>query len=116
MRTSFSLVGDTTPGVALFTMGVGMAYSNLKFSKEVFYLILSKNIILPLIFLGFLLIFGVKGMAFKQLLLISALPTAALAPMLSSQYKSYEVEANSAAILGTLLSVISLGVIIFMTN
>jgi predicted permease len=116
MRTSFSLVGDTAPGVALFTMGVGMAYSNLKFSKEVFYLILSKNIILPLIFLGLLLIFGVKGIAFKQLLLISSLPTATIAPLLGSQYRAYEVESNSAAILGTLLSIVSLGIIIFMTN
>lgn len=115
-NSAFSLIGNTAPAIALFVMGVGISSSKLTMSKEVGLMIIIKNIIAPFVFLILLVLFGIKGEIFKQLLLISAIPTATIAPMLASQYEAYEIESNSASIIGTITSIITLGIIIYLIN
>ena len=116
VHSSFSLIGNTAPAIALFTMGLGISHSKLIFSKKVFTLIFAKNIITPIIFLFLLTIFKVSNQSFKEILILSALPTGVIVPMLASQYGALEIESNSAATLGTLLSIFTLGVIIFIIS
>lgn len=115
-HSAFSLIGNTAPAVALFVMGVSISSSKLTISKEAGLMIFMKNIASPLIFWVLLLFFGVKGETFKQLVLIAAIPTATISPMLASQYEAYEIESNSASIIGTILSIITLGTFIFLLN
>jgi len=115
-HSAFSLIGNTAPAVALFVMGIGISNSKLTISKEISLMIFIKNIITPLIFFILLISFHIKGEIFEQILLISAIPTAAIAPMFASQYEAYEIESNSASIIGTFLSIVTLGIIIYLIN
>ncbi len=116
LHSTFFLLGNTAPAIALFVMGVGISNSKLTMSREIGLMIFMKNIATPLVFWILLVLFGVRGKVFKELLFISAIPTAAIAPMLASQYGAYEIESNSASIIGTILSIITLGVIIYLIN
>lgn len=116
LHSTFFLIGNTAPAIALFIIGLTISNSKLAISRQIGVMIFIKSIITPLVFWVILILFNIKGDTFKQLLLISAIPTATIGPMLASQYEAYEIESNSVSIIGTILSIVTLGIIIYLTN
>lgn len=116
IHSTFFLIGNTAPAIALFLIGFSISNSKLSMSKQVALMIFIKSIGAPLVFFGLLILFNIKGDVFKQLLLISAIPTATIGPILASQYRVYEIETNSVSIIGTILSIVTLGIIIYLVR
>lgn len=116
LHSTFSLIGNTAPAIALFIIGFTISNFKLSMSRQIGLMIFIKSVITPLVFWVILILFNIKGDAFKQLLLISAIPTATIGPMLASQYEAYEIESNSVSTIGTILSIVTLGIIIYLIN
>jgi len=116
LHSTFFLIGNTAPAIALFIIGFSISNSKLAMSRQIGLMIFIKSIVTPLVFWGLLVLFNIKGEVFKQVLLISAIPTATIGPMLASQYEAYEIESNSVSIIGTILSIVTLGIIIYLIS
>lgn len=116
VHDSLDLIGMAAPGVALFVMGLRMAYSKFFLTKEVFVGIFLKNILSPIILGLFLFIFSIDKEVGRMILTISALPSATVTAIIASQYNASELECNSAAILGTLFSLLSLSGVIYIIS
>lgn len=111
--SSFLLIGKSTSGVSLFSLGLIMASFQIKVSRKAIFNIIIKNILHP-IFAGILLlIFNLKGLMAKEILLLCAMPTATISNMFALKYEVLEEESSSATILGTLISLGTLSVIIY---
>lgn len=112
--SGFKFLGNTAPPISLFTTGLFMAHTRISVNLEVITLIVIRNIISPLIFLGVMLVSGIKGHLFNEILLVSAMPTASTAPMFSVKFGTYESETSAATVLGTIFSIFTIGGLIFI--
>ncbi len=114
--SGFKFIGDTAPAMSLFATGLFMTYTRVALTIEVALLILIRNIISPLIFFVLMIVTGIKGHLFNEIILVSAMPTASTAPMFSAKFGTYESETSAATVLGTLFSILTVGGIIFLIN
>ena len=114
IASGFKFLGDTAPAISLFATGLFMAYTRIAVNLEVIVLIVIRNIVSPLIFLGVMLVAGVKGHLFNEVLLVSAMPTASTAPMFAGKFGTYESETSAATVLGTIFSIFTLGGLILI--
>lgn len=109
-KDSLGLIGSTTSGVSLFALGLIMSSFTIKFSRLVVINLCLKNILHPLIMLALVIVFGVKGIFAKEAILLCAMPTATMTTMFALKYDTLTVESTSSAILGTILSLLTLTV------
>lgn len=101
------MLGGTTPGVSLFTLGLIMSRFKIRFSKLAVMNIMSKNLLHPLLMVVIVQMFGLTGTMAKELIVLCALPTAITATIFSVTFE-IEPEINvSSTILGTILSMIT---------
>ncbi len=82
----------------------------IKFSRLVVINLFLKNILHPLIMLLLVIVFSVKGIFAKEAILLCAMPTATMTTMFALKYDTLTVESTSSAILGTILSLLTLTV------
>ncbi|MCF6764671.1 AEC family transporter [Thiotrichales bacterium 19S3-7] len=110
IKDSLKLIGDTTSGVSLFTLGLIISSFMIKFSKGAILNIALKNILHPMIMMGLIFVFGIKGLLAKEVVLLCAMPTATMTTMFALRYNTLTEESTSSTILGTLFSIITLPV------
>lgn len=110
IQHSLSLIGNSTSGVSLFALGLIMSSFAIRFNTVVLINVLLKNIIHPLIMLGLVLLFGIKGMLAQEAVLLCAMPTACMATMFALKYEVLAQDSTSSTILGTILSLLTLPV------
>lgn len=113
-KNSLNLIGSTTSGVSLFALGLIMSSFAIRLSRLVVINIFLKNIIHPIIMLGLILIFDVSGIFAKEAILLCAMPTATMTTMFALKYDILTIESTSSAILGTILSLITLSIFMVM--
>ena len=107
---SLTLIAGTTSGVSLFTLGLIMSSFAIKFSRLVAVNIALKNILHPALMMGLILLFGLKGIFAKEAFLLCAMPTATMTTMFALKYDTQVSESTSSAILGTIISFLTLTV------
>ena len=112
-KSSLLMVGKTTAGVSLFTLGLIMSSYAIKLSRHVITNILLKNIAHPLLAWGFVFVFGVTGVFAKEIIILCAMPTATITTMVAVKYDTLPEETTSSAILGTIISLVTLSVVLF---
>ncbi|MCF6776984.1 AEC family transporter [Thiotrichales bacterium 19X7-9] len=117
---AFEFVGNTSPAVALFSLGLSCAYglSNVKVFKDklpvVLFLSTLKLILFPLIALIVGMLFGLNHQFLFALVLFTASPTATHNYIVANQY-ALEPEAQTfVVILTTILSFISINIWLFL--
>ncbi len=116
ITSSFKFLGDTAPAISLFTTGLFMAYTRIAISYEVALLIFIRNITSPLIFYFVMIGMGITGNLFNEILIVSAMPTASTAPIFSAKFETYEKETAAVTVLGTIISIFTIGGLIFLIN
>lgn len=116
IQASLSLIGETTSGVSLFTLGLIISTYAIKLNKLVVLNIALKNIVQPLIMLGLVIALNVKGLFAKEAVLLCAMPSASMAAMFALKYTVYVEESSSSIILGTLLSFITLPIFMILIS
>jgi malonate transporter and related proteins len=105
---SLDLIGETTSAVALFASGLILAQYRLNLGIEPTVLALIKDIAQPAAMLGIAIVLGITGTDRSEAVILTAMPSSVVAPMLAVRYGAYESDAASALIIGTVLSVVTL--------
>ncbi len=111
---SLKLFGYTTPGVSLFALGLIMSANKIHFDRYILANIFCKNFLHPLMMYGIVLAFGISGNWAKEAILLSALPSAITATMFAVKYDVIKVESSSSAVIGTVISLVSLALIMHL--
>jgi predicted permease len=105
---SLDLIGETTSAIALFASGLILARYRLTLGLEPLSLALIKDIAQPAAMLGIAIVLGISGTDRNEAVILTAMPSSVVAPMLAVRYGTYESESASALIIGTVLSIATL--------
>ncbi len=108
IASSTTMIGSTTPGVSLFTLGLIMSRFKIKFSAIAGINIFMKNIVHPILMIGIVKLFGINGLLAKELIILCAMPTAITSTIFSVSFDIDPLENVSSTILGTIISLITL--------
>lgn len=106
--SSATLIGGTTSGVSLFTLGLIMSRYKIHLSVIASINIFLKNIIHPLLMMGVVKLFGISGLLAKELIILCAMPTAITSTIFSVSFDIDPEENVSSTIIGTILSLVTL--------
>lgn len=109
----FSELGQAAGGVALFAIGIMLYVQRFSISRFVLLNVSLKNIGLPGLIWGIMVIAGASW-HFQQLVVITlAIPTAAMPSMLAIQNHVHEDEMASTQLVSTVLSVLTMAMFMF---
>jgi malonate transporter len=108
IESSAHLIGGTTSGVSLFTLGLIMSRFKICISAVTLLNIFLKNIFHPILMVGVVHIFGITGLLAKELIILCAMPTAVTATIFSITFDLDPIENVSSTIFGTIFSLITL--------
>lgn len=115
LKSSLMLLGKAAGGVALFASGIILFSRKVILNKTVASLVLSKNIIIPLIIWILASISKVPHVIIEQTTITMAIPSAAITTMLAVRYQLIEQDIASTLFFSTILSIISMGGFILLT-
>jgi hypothetical protein len=116
IHNSFTLMGNATSGVALFALGLLLTGERLKLSLAAILNVVMKNVAQPAVMWALVLLFDIPGEYRRELILLGALPTATITWMFALRYKVYSNESNATVLLSTILSIVTRGSAIAMTQ
>jgi predicted permease len=116
IHNSFALMGNATSGVALFALGLLLTGETPKLSLAAIVNVVMKNLAQPAVMWALVLLLDVSGEYRRELILLGALPTATITSMFALRYKVYSNESNATVLLSTVLSIVTLGAAIAMTQ
>lgn len=111
---SFDLLGKATGGVALFSSGIVLYSYKVAFNKLIVLSVVAKNLLIPFAIWGIVVLLGFNPEIIKETVLTLSIPTGAIAIMLAIQYKEGEKEISSILFFSTILSVLTMGVFIWL--
>ncbi len=111
---TLKMIGDTTSGVSLFTLGLLMSANKIQLNSYVISNIFFKNFIHPLMMWGIIIVLDISGVWAKEAILLCAMPSAITATMFAAKYDVLKAESSSSAVLGTIISLLSVAVVIHM--
>ncbi|MFQ1062764.1 AEC family transporter [Bordetella trematum] len=115
LKGSFTLLGQSTGGVALFAVGIVLFSQKVSVSLPVIVNVISKNLLLPGIILALMLVFGVAATERGLVSVTLAIPTASIAVIFAVEYKCGTQEMASTLFWSTLLSILTMGMFIWFT-
>ena len=110
------LIGSATGGLSLFLAGLIIANYQVKLSREVIANVLLKMVAQPLFVAVLVSAVAVAEPMGSEAILICAIPTAVLGPLLAPRYQVYETESASTLVLTTLAMIVTLPLAIFLTG
>lgn len=113
---SLNLLGRATGGVALFASGIVLFSRKVSVSLPVVLSVAARNLVIPGLMLGGLLLLGSPAELTRESVLTLAIPTASIAVILAVQYQTAEQETASTLFFSTLLSVLTMGLFIWLTS
>ncbi len=113
---SFNMLGQATAGVALFAAGAILYSYRISLQRAVVVNVAMKNLVMPAVILGGMLLAGIRGDAVAATVITVAMPTAQIAFIFAVQYQKGEREMASSLFFSTLLSVITTGLFIYLAG
>jgi predicted permease len=111
-----TLIGSTTSGASIFLAGLIIAAYEIKLNREVIGNALVKMIAQPLLMAVLVSVLGVANPLAREGIVVCAIPTAVLAPMLAPRYRLYEVESSSTLVASALFMIVTLPIAVFSTG
>lgn len=113
IASSATLIGGTTSGISLFTLGLIISRFKIHLSAIVAINIFLKNIVHPLLMMGIVKIFGISGLLAKELVILCAMPTAITSTIFSVSFDIDPQENVSSTIIGTIMSLLTLFIFMY---
>lgn len=110
------LVGDPTPALLLFTLGLTMSGFRISISKDIVWVVVLKNIVFTIIITLLAFAFGLKGDLLKETIILASLPPATICSTIAINYDKYVLETTSSTMIATLLSILSTGAVIYLMS
>ena len=116
IESMLDLIGSATAGVALFVAGIILAAYKIKVTPEVLGNVLTKMIVQPGIMALMVVALAIAKPVGSEAILICAISTAVIFPMLAVRYKVYEAEAASTFLLTTVSMIVTVPIVIALTR
>ena len=105
---ALAVLGQATTGVALLSTGIILAGYAVSLSVPVLVQVFVKNVAQPALVWGCLLVLGYAPPLLGEAVVTTAMPAAAILPMLAAQYEVGVKESSSALLLSTVGSLFTL--------
>lgn len=112
LLSAFDLLGKSTGGVALFASGIILFSYKIKITKAVWAIVLVRNLVIPFVIWGLIVLLGFSKEMIKETILTLAIPSATLALILSIQYNRAQQLIATSLFLSTLASLVTMGLFI----
>lgn len=116
LESTFSVLGKTAGGVAMFATGIVLVTRKIAFNKNVFITVFLKNLAFPAIVWGVMAAFGCGPELTRIVVITMAIPTATMPTNLALDYKIAESEMASTQFLSTILSFVTLSVAMLLLS
>lgn len=113
IKQPISLIGNMNTPLSMFITGMIIAGSDIKglvYNKNIWYIILVRQLVIPAVCFGVFSLFHVTGMAAQVVLLLEACPSAAITSVFAVQFQYDENLAAGAVVITTFLSILTLPV------
>ncbi len=110
------LIGSATGGLSLFLAGLIIANYRVKLNGEIIGNVVLKMVGQPVLVALLVSAVAVAEPMGNEAILICAIPTAVLGPLLAPRYQVYESESASTLVLTTLAMIVTLPLTIFLTG
>ncbi len=114
INDSLTLLGKTTGGVALFASGIVLFAQRVTLNFPVVISVISRNIIIPFIVWLLAMLLQLPHEQTMESVLAMAIPTASITVILAVQYHTAEREMASILFISTTLSIITMGLFIWL--
>ncbi len=116
IENMLELIGSATAGVALFVAGLILAAYRITLTPEILGNVSVKMIAQPVLMALLVAGLAIAKPAGSEAILICAISTAVMCPMLAVRYKVYEAEAASTFLLTTLAMIVTVPIAIALTR
>lgn len=114
INDSLTLLGKTTGGVALFASGIVLFAQRVTLNFPVVTSVISRNIIIPFIVWLLAMLLQLPHEQTMESVLAMAIPTASITVILAVQYHTAEREMASILFISTTLSIITMGLFVWL--
>lgn len=115
IQQGFTLIGSATSGVSLFCLGLIISSVKIRLSADIWGNVILKNSLHPILMYVLTLMLGVSGLLQREIILLAALPSATMTAMFANEARIYEGEASTSILLGTVLSLFTFALAIYLT-
>jgi malonate transporter and related proteins len=116
IQNMLDLIGSATAGVAMFVAGLILAAYRIRLTPEILGNVLTKMVAQPAVMALLVMTLMIAKPVGSEAILICAISTAVICPMLAVRYKVYEAEAASTFLLTTISMVIVVPIAITLTR
>lgn len=107
LEPTFSLIGKTSAGVAVFAAGLTLSGVSFVLNKEILYNTFVKLFLMPAVLLGLGLLFGLDSMKLQMLVMVGALPPAFSGVIVGSRYNEYVKIGTSSLAVSTFMFMVA---------
>jgi predicted permease len=112
----FEMIGSSTSGVAVFTVGLTLAARAFHLSKAVVLATLGRITVQTAVLFALLHLLDVHSPFAREALVCCSFPLATIAVLLAAKYKAMEAESASALLLSTLSLVLTVPIIVALSR
>jgi predicted permease len=112
----FDLIGSATAGASIFLAGLIISAYKLQITREILVNTAVKMVGQPLLMAGLVALFAVPNPLGRESILICAIPSSVLAPLISPQYHVYEMESAATLVTTSLAMIVTLPIAIVLTG
>lgn len=116
LKGSFTTLGQATGGVALFAVGAVLYAQKVIVSLPVVVNVVAKNLVLPGVILVAMLALAVPAVERGITTVTLAIPSGSIPVIFAVQYQAAEKEMASSLFFSTILSVLTMGMFIWLTG
>lgn len=114
LRQSLELLSNATSGVALFASGIILYSRRISINLPVAISVAARNLLVPAAVWGAVSAIGLSPESSQEAVLTMAIPTASVTVILAVQFRTAEQEIASVLFFSTALSVLTMGVFIWL--
>jgi predicted permease len=115
-KGSIKQIGDTTGGVALFTLGVLLSPLKIRVDLATIAVVLLKNLVMPAIAFALSRLFGLDGLLTKGAIIAAACPAATIGAMFSAKFQIGQKTVPAEILASNIVGIASMAFWIFIVE
>lgn len=108
LAPTFTTLGGAAGGLAMFATGIILYNSKIKLSKQIAANVLLRNVAIPVVIWGLMLLFKLPSELIRLTVVTVAIPSAAIPTILAIRYKTNEDEIAATQFYSTVLALVTL--------
>lgn len=114
--STFTTFGQAAGGLAMFATGIILYCSQIKFTKQIMWNVLLKNIAIPVIIWGLMVAFNLPTTLTRIAVVTIAIPSAAIPTILAIKYQTNEAEIAATQFYTTVFAIFTLSIFMLVLS